>query len=42
VPRHEEIETVKPNLFVAPSTVLALEIGDPARPEHDGLSVDHE
>ena len=39
---HEEIERIKPHLFVARSTVQALEIGDPVRPEHNGLTVYYE
>src|SRR5207248_11573029 len=38
----EEIEGVQPDLFVAPSTVQALEIGDPVRTEHNGFSINDE
>ena len=37
-----EIEGVQPVILVAPSTMQALEIGDPVRTEHHGLAVDDE
>src|SRR5436190_24177020 len=36
----KEIEGVQPDLFIAPSTMQALEIGDPVWAQHDGLTVD--
>jgi hypothetical protein len=38
----EPTSGVQPDLFVAPYTVQVLEIGDPVRPEHNGLPVDYE